>query len=269
MWIKLHRSLTEWEWFNKSEMVHIFIYLLLKASYEDKLWQGKKIKRGQVITTRKAMSIDLGLSEQTIRTCLERLVASKEIKTKATNKYTLITICKYDSYQDKMEVSDNESTNTAPCEQPSNNHQLTTSKEIKEVKNNNISLNNAHAREDNLIPPPLEDCYSVLSSDRSWQESVLINLHSRGYKHILFEQFDEHLRLFFTKLKAEGSDFKNPSDARHHFSNWLLIQLEKQKNEINRTNNHSRKQEANAYALSQFADYYSNMDEEIPNPFAD
>jgi hypothetical protein len=94
MWIKLHRSLTDWEWFNKSEMVHIFIYLLLKASYEDKLWQGKRIKRGQVVTTRKAMSVDLGLSEQTIRTCLERLVASKEIKTKATNKYTLITICK-------------------------------------------------------------------------------------------------------------------------------------------------------------------------------
>lgn len=268
MWIKLHRSLTDWEWFNKSEMVHIFIYLLLKASYEDKLWQGKRIKRGQVVTTRKAMSVDLGLSEQTIRTCLERLVDSKEIKTKATNKYTLITICKYDSYQDKTEDSNNESTNTAPYEQPSDNHQLTTSKEIKEVKNNNISLNNAHAREDNLIPPSLEDCYSVLSSDRSWQESVLINLHSRGYRHILFEQFDEQLKLFFAKLKAEGSDFKHPRDARHHFSNWLLIQLEKQKNENNR-NTHSRKQEANAYALSQFADYYSNMDEEIPNPFAD
>lgn len=269
MWIKLHRSLTEWEWFNKSEMVHIFIYLLLKASYEDKLWQGKKIKRGQVITTRKAMSIDLGLSEQTIRTCLERLVASKEIKTKATNKYTLITICKYDSYQDKTEDSDNESTNTAPYEQPSNNHQLTTSKEIKEVKNNNISLYNAGAcARDGLIPPDLEDCYNTLASDRIWQESVLMNLHSRGYRNILFEQLSEYLIQFFQKLKAEGSDYKHPRDARHHFSNWLLIQLEKQKNENNR-NTHSRKQEANAYALSQFADYYSNMDEEIPNPFAD
>lgn len=267
MWIKLHRSLTEWEWFNKSEMVHIFIYLLLKASYEDKFWQGRKIKRGQLITTRKAMSIDLGLSEQTIRTCLERLVASKEIKTKATNKYTLITICKYDSYQDKTEDSDNDSTNTAPYEQPTDNHQLTTSKEIKEVKNNNISLYNAHARE-TLIPPDLEDCYNILSNDRSWQESVLINLHSRGYRHIHFQQFAEHLQLFFSKLRAEGSDYKHPRDAKHHFTNWIIIQLEKQKNESNRTN-HSRKQDANAYALSQFTDYYSNMDEEIPNPFTD
>lgn len=267
MWIKLHRSLTEWEWFNKSEMVHIFIYLLLKANYEDKPWQGKKIKRGQVIITRKAMSLELGISEQQIRTCLARLVESKEIKIKATNKYTLITICKYDSYQEKNEFSDDVSTSRATSKQPTNSQQTTTTKEIKEVKNNNLSTYNAHARED-IIPPDIQDCYNILSTDRSWQEAVLVNIHSRGYRHIMFEQLDEYLLQFFQKLKADGMDFKQPRDAKQHFSNWLLIRLEKQKNE-NYRNSHSRKQEANAYALSQFADYYSNMDEEVPNPFLD
>lgn len=84
----------------------------------------------------------------------------------------------------------------------------------------------------------------------------------------MFGQLDEYLTLFFQKLKADGTDFKHPRDAKQHFSNWLLIQLEKQKNESNR-NPHSRKQEANAYALSQFTDYYTSMDEEIPNPFSD
>lgn len=257
MWIKLHRSLTDWRWFSSPETLQLFIYFLLSANYETKEWQGIKVKRGQLLTTLSCIHKDTSLSLQQIRTAISRLKRTKEIKTDSSNKYTLITVCKYEDYQGEQQTNNTHPTN-----------EQHTYKEYKEI-NNNISLNNAHAREDNLIPPSLEDCYSVLSSDRSWQESVLINLHSRGYRHILFEQFDEHLKLFFAKLKAEGSDFKHPRDARHHFSNWLLIQLEKQKNEINRTNNQSRKQEANAYALSQFADYYSNMDEEIPNPFAD
>ena len=262
MWIKLHRSLTEWEWFNKSEMVQIFIYLLLKANYEDRKWQGITIKKGQLLTNYSVLQIELNISLQKARTCLDKLKSTGEITVTTTRKHLLISICNFERYQENETSSNTIATRL----QHDCNTIATTSKEIKEINNNN-SLYNAHARE-TLIPPDLEDCYNILSNDRSWQESVLINLHSRGYRNILFEQFDEHLKLFFAKLKAEGSDFKHPRDARHHFSNWLLIQLEKQKNENNR-NTHSRKQEANAYALSQFADYYSNMDEEIPNPFAD
>lgn len=259
MWIKLHRSLTEWEWFSNSEMVQIFIYLLLKASYEEKKWQGSIIQRGQIITNYSVIQLDLGISLQKIRTCFDRLKSTGEINVETTRKHLLITICNFEKYQC---INDETPTRL----QHDCNIETTTKKEIKEI-NNNISLYNAHAR-DGLIPPDLQDCYNILSSDRSWQEAVLINLHSRGYKNILFQQFSEYLELFFGKLKAEGTDFKHPRDAKHHFTNWLLIQLEKQKNESNRTT-HSRKQEANAYALSQFTDYYANMDEEIPNPFTD
>lgn len=263
MWIKLHTSITEWEWFTRPEMLQLFIYLLTRANYKDKAHQGGIIHRGQLITTTESLCLGTGLSPRQIRTCLERLCKSGEISKETTNKNTIITICNYDRYQlderNDRQTNDNKTTNDR---QTKDKPYIYT-----EYTDNNNSLYNAHARE-TLIPPDLEDCYNILSNDRSWQESVLINLHSRGYRHIHFQQFAEHLQLFFSKLRAEGSDYKHPRDAKHHFTNWIIIQLEKQKNESNRTN-HSRKQDANAYALSQFTDYYSNMDEEIPNPFTD
>lgn len=119
-WLKIFRKLTEWEWYNHSEMVHLFIHLLLKASPTDKVWQGIKIGRGQLITGRQKLCADTGISERTIRTCLARLVSSGEISIKTTNKYSVITICKYADYQRQEEQTDqqNDQRNDQQTDQP-------------------------------------------------------------------------------------------------------------------------------------------------------
>ena len=98
-WVKTFRKMTEWEWYNHSEMVHLFIHLILKASPVEKLWQGITIHRGQVVTGRQKLSAETGISERTIRTCLSRLAKSGEIEIKTTNKYSIITVCKFEDYQ--------------------------------------------------------------------------------------------------------------------------------------------------------------------------
>ena len=35
-WVKLHRKFLEWEWYDKSETVHLFLHCLLKANHKDK-----------------------------------------------------------------------------------------------------------------------------------------------------------------------------------------------------------------------------------------
>ena len=77
-WIKLYRKFDEWEWFNVSEMVHLFIYLLINAKNKDKEWHGIIVKRGQLVTGRKIISGKTGISEQTIRTCVKKLEITKE-----------------------------------------------------------------------------------------------------------------------------------------------------------------------------------------------
>lgn len=120
-WIKLHRKFLEWEWFHDSNMVRVFIYLLLKANREDTLWKGRAIKRGQLVTSRKKLSKDLGISERKIRTILTRLTTpqkatskttsktTSELTIKTTNKYSIITICNYESYQKREIKNDQQS----------------------------------------------------------------------------------------------------------------------------------------------------------------
>ena len=135
-WLKIYRKLTEWEWYNHSEMVHLFIHLLIKASPTDKTWQGRVVKRGQVVISRPKISAETGISERTIRTCLARLVASGEIVIETTNRFSIVTICKYGDYQqvEKQNDQPNDQPSDQQSDQP-NDHIIRN----KEVKNNNIS----------------------------------------------------------------------------------------------------------------------------------
>lgn len=143
-WIKIFRELLQWEWFEKAEMVQLFIYLLLKASCEDKQWQGITVKRGQLVTSNGSMRRDLKLSEQQIRTCIKRLISTGEITYQSTNRYVIITICNYDKYQENKSIANepiNEQANTLPTdEQRAINEQTTTSKEIKNIRSKEISI---------------------------------------------------------------------------------------------------------------------------------
>lgn len=153
-WITLHRKFLSWEWFDKPEMVQLFIWLLLNANYTDKKWQGQVIKRGQILTTTPKIMEALRLSEQQARTCIGRLKSTGEITCKSTNKYTIITICNYDRYQnDNFESNgqNNGQPNTpATDEQRTNNGRLYDRLYVSNNNNNNnnISVCNAHTRED-------------------------------------------------------------------------------------------------------------------------
>ncbi len=71
-WIKLHRKFLDWEWFNKSESVHLFLYMLLKANHKDGKWQGIDVKRGQFISSLGNISNATGLSIQ-LRTTITQV----------------------------------------------------------------------------------------------------------------------------------------------------------------------------------------------------
>lgn len=135
-WIKLYRKFCEWEWYNISEMVHLFIHLLLNANQKDGEWRGILIKRGQILTGLNSLNEKTGISVQTLRTCLLRLESTNEITSKVTNKYRIITILKYDDYQ-----SINGTINNQINKQLTINQQATNNKqeeeEYKEKNNTN------------------------------------------------------------------------------------------------------------------------------------
>ena len=124
-WVKIYRRFQDWEWYGKSEMVHLFLHLLLNANVKDGRWQGVEIKRGQLITGRNRLVAETGISERVIRTCIQKLQETGEIIVQASNRFSLITICNYDSYQYVTSESVQQTSNQSPT----NDQQTSTSKE--------------------------------------------------------------------------------------------------------------------------------------------
>lgn len=134
-WVKIHRKFIEWQWFGNSECVHLFIYVLLKANHADKMWQGHEVKRGQLITSIANLSANTGISQRSIRTLLKKFQNTGEIEVKTTNKFTLITLCKYECYQVVEEENDKQNGTQPTNKRQTTDKQLTTNKNYKNDKN--------------------------------------------------------------------------------------------------------------------------------------
>lgn len=102
--ITLHRRITQWEWYTDANTMRVFVHLLLMANHKETKWRGEVIARGQVLTGLDQLSKDLKLSVQKIRTALEHLISTGEVTNRSTNKYRIITINNYSSYQDKKQA---------------------------------------------------------------------------------------------------------------------------------------------------------------------
>ena len=91
---------------------------------------------GSFITGRKVLSAMLKQSENKIRQNLKILESCSIIERKITNKFTLIKIVNYWSYQ----TSDNENHQQITNKSPTNHQQITTNKNIrtKEIKNKEL-----------------------------------------------------------------------------------------------------------------------------------
>ncbi len=99
-WIKLHRKITEWEWYDDGNTFRMFVHLLLTANFDNTQCKGRTIKRGQKFTSIRRLAYELSIDEKTVQRCLHNLETTKEIKVEVTKYGSLITIRKYDDYQD-------------------------------------------------------------------------------------------------------------------------------------------------------------------------
>jgi len=136
-YIKLWRKFEDWEWFTNPNMAHFFVWLLIRATHEDEKFMGHDIKRGQLVFGRCNASRITGLSEQTIRTCLNHLNLTNEVTIYPTNKFSIITIVNYNSYQCGYgEINQNvnqKSNQQLTNNQPATNH-IQTHKHNKNIR---------------------------------------------------------------------------------------------------------------------------------------
>ena len=221
-WIKLHTKFLEWEWADDPNMVSLFIHLLLSACYKDCEWHGIKIKRGQFVTSREKLSIQTGISQQSIRTCLQKMQDTGEITKLSTKKYTLITICKYDEYQTK-ENSDNQVIN-----QQSTNNQPTTNQATETEYKNNRNIYIKEKERDKEKEKPLAQSFfdDAKLIQEMFTHSYMIQNFCRELG-ITEAQCRMYAESILNEWQLTGKTHYNLTDSRSHMLRTIRCRVQK------------------------------------------
>ena len=160
--IKLYDQIMSWEWFRHPNTLCLFVYLLLKANYKDIRFQGRVIRRGQLVTSLPKISTDTGLSIQQTRTALSHLISTGEVTDESNRQYRLITVVKYDDYQTSTDkaTDDQQTINRQPNRRSTDN--LTPSIEyIEQIEDiEQIEPSTRERRSTRFTPPTQEEIES-------------------------------------------------------------------------------------------------------------
>lgn len=151
-WIKIHRRITEWEWYQDKNTLLVFLHLLLVANYSPKKWMGTIIEKGETTRSLPTLAQEMQMSIQEIRTTIKKLKSTGEITERKHGKFRLLKIKKYEKYQSEYSSSTGTSTVNQQENQQTSNSQSTVNKNVKNVKNERIKRESVSKTK---LPTPL------------------------------------------------------------------------------------------------------------------
>lgn len=135
--IKLYRSLRDWEFYGIPSAMMLWIHILITANWEDGSFRGELVPRGTLISSLPHLATETGLSESTVRRWLKKFETSGMIAVTATNKWTRIKVLKYSTFQDVPDRQVNrQMTGQVNSQMNSPMTPNIRKEEIKEIKNN-------------------------------------------------------------------------------------------------------------------------------------
>ena len=222
---KIDRRILEWEWYSDINVRLLWYHLLAIVNYKDLKWRGKVIRKGQLVTSYEILSVGSGLSVQQTRTALEKLKSTGEILINPTNKYTIITICKWGFYQNGEDVEQQSNNIQITNEQQSNNIQITTSKERKEYKerkeiNNSLSPHTCAYACESENPEEVKWLAQMKRGFTAWQADACRTLK------IDQETLTRYIEEFEVEQRAKSMVHHSWADITSHFIDWGRIHRE-------------------------------------------
>ena len=136
-YIKVYRSIRKhWLW-GAAKKTHFEAWfdLLIRATHSGKKetvgYDLIEVGEGQVLTSQEGLATDWKWDRGAVRKFLLMLEKDKMINIQATKKYTMITVCNYDSYQNKK-----------PTAQQQDNISATSAQHQRTIYNNENNDNN-------------------------------------------------------------------------------------------------------------------------------
>jgi hypothetical protein len=204
-WIKVHRSVQDSGFYTDSFAVHLWIHLVMEACHKPRktIFNGRivELKQGQLITGRKKLSQETGISEQVIRKWLELFEINQQITIEKTSAGSCISILNYKKYQEINQHLTSIPTN----DQPTTNQPSTTIQELKELK----ELNKKRRIE----------FFEKSICDQIWKDHVMKDCRIIN-PEIWINQFKDHLEAIEENHVVIGK-------WRAHCVNWIKSELRK------------------------------------------
>jgi hypothetical protein len=134
-YVLVWRKIKETSFYQNPSACLLAQHLIREVNWKDNKFifnkQEMVVKRGQIVTGRFALSKATGLTPRMIRTAIDILSNVGFLTIKTTNRFSIITICKYNDYQLSMT---SETTNQLTNNGPTEGQQRATIKEVKELK---------------------------------------------------------------------------------------------------------------------------------------
>ena len=187
-WIKLYRKICDWGWYHEPNMVHLYVYFMLKAKLV--INNDSRSEAWQLNSTLRLLTKATGISEKSIRTCLARLQRTGEISylPGVAHKQSVITLCNYDSYQ-AAKISTNtvltqERHNNIESVSEHNNSQISAQKERDITRCNYDSYQAAKISTNTVLTQEQHSSNTVLTQEQHSSNTALTTLKEYKNKRI-------------------------------------------------------------------------------------
>ena len=187
-WIKLYRKICDWGWYHEPNMVHLYVYFMLKAKLV--INNDSRSEAWQLNSTLRLLTKATGISEKSIRTCLARLQRTGEISylPGVAHKQSVITLCNYDSYQ-ATKISTNtvltqERHNNIESVSEHNNSQISAQKERDITRCNYDSYQATKISTNTVLTQEQHSSNTVLTQEQHSSNTALTTLKEYKNKRI-------------------------------------------------------------------------------------
>lgn len=215
-YVKLWRKMEKSAFFTSSEAVHIFVFLLMRATrVEREMYVGHqkiKLAPGQLVTGRKAISAATGINESKVYRVLKLLKSEQQIEQQMNSKFSIISICNWSQYQEDEQQIEQQ----VNIKRTASEHK----QEVKALKKESITV----------------DCHGIIDAFHKFCPSLPrvkeLTLERRQAITKLWHKYEKHdggaLRFFDTLFKkAEASDWISGRNEKGWRGNIDFILREK------------------------------------------
>jgi hypothetical protein len=140
-YIRIHRSLLDWEWYGDESVTTLFLHLLLTVNWKPGKFRGQDVPPGTVITSLDKLAGTFGWTRGKLRRTLLKLKQTGEATSHTTNHWTAVTLVNWAKYQNIDQPTGQPTGQQTTNKRPTTGQPPATIEEGKKVRREEVTTN--------------------------------------------------------------------------------------------------------------------------------